>query len=237
MSQSQQFDTARAGGQSVASRVFGVGFRRETYANLVYLLVRFPLGIAYFTVLTTGLGLGVGLLPVLVGIPILAGVLAIGGYIGVVEAELLDRLRGCNTTIDPANPGELPVTEYLKTVATNPRNYVFILFGLASFFVGVPLFVAITVVFSLGVALVATPLAYWVPGIDYTLTEFQGTVGVGSVSIEAGSVAGGSISTLPEALAASVIGIVTCLAGLHAINLSARLLAGVTERLLTAVSE
>lgn len=60
MSQNQQFDTADAGGWSLASRVFGVGFRRETYANLAYLLVRFPIGIAYFTVLLTGLSLGVG---------------------------------------------------------------------------------------------------------------------------------------------------------------------------------
>jgi len=92
MAQSRQFDTAEGGGRSLANHVFGVGFRRETYHNLAYLLTRFPLGIAYFTTLVTGLSLGVGLVPVVVGIPILAGVLALGGYIGVIEAGLLRRL-------------------------------------------------------------------------------------------------------------------------------------------------
>jgi hypothetical protein len=31
----------------------------------------------------------VGLVPMVVGVPILAGVLALGGYIGVIEAALL----------------------------------------------------------------------------------------------------------------------------------------------------
>jgi hypothetical protein len=66
MAQSQQFDTADAGRRSLANRIFGVGFRRETCANLVYLLARFPLGIVYFTVLLTGLSLGIGLIPLVV---------------------------------------------------------------------------------------------------------------------------------------------------------------------------
>ena len=41
------------------------------------------------------------------------------------------------------------------------------------------------------------------------------------------------MNTLPEALAVSAVGVVVCLAGLHAVNLSAWLLAGLTERLLT----
>jgi len=237
MSQSQRVNTAEAGGRSLTKRVFGVGFRRETYANLAYLLVRFPLGIAYFTVLITGLSLGVGLIPVLVGIPILAGVLALGGYIGVVEAELLNRLRGCDISIGPTNPSDLSVTDYLKTVATAPRNYVLIVLGLASFFIGVSLFVAITVVFTLGIVLAATPFTYWIPGANYELTGLEGTIEIGSMSVDAGSVAGGSINTLPEALVASVIGAVICLAGLHAVNLSAWLLGGLTERILTSLSK
>ena len=138
MTRSQQFDTAEAGGWSLANRIFGVGFRRETYGNLAYLLARFPLGIAYFTVLITGLSLGVGLVPMVVGIPVLVGVLALGGYIGVVEAELLGRLRWRDVSVTLADPHELSVTEYLKTAATTPRNYFHVGFGFASFVVGIP---------------------------------------------------------------------------------------------------
>jgi len=237
MTPSQQFNTAEADGWSLANRIFGVGFRRETYANLAYLLARFPLGIAYFTVLITGISLGVGLVPMVVGIPILAGVLALGGYIGVIEAELLGRLRGRDISISPADPRELSITEYLKTVVTTPRNYLLVAFGFASFVVGIPLFVAITVVFSIGFTLVATPFLYWIPGVEYNFTGLRGTIEVGMYTVDTGSVVGASINTLPEALAASAVGVVVCLAGLHAVNLSAWLLAGLTERLLTFLSE
>ncbi|GAB3323152.1 sensor domain-containing protein [Haloplanus salinarum] len=237
MTRSQQFDTAAAGGWSLANRLFGVGFRRETYANLAYLLARFPLGIVYFTVLVTGLSLGVGLVPMVVGLPILVGVLALGGCIGVVEAELLSRLRRRDVSVTLADPRELSVTEYPKTVATTPRNYLLVAFGLASFVVGIPLFVAITVVFSIGFTLAATPFVYWIPGVGYDFTGLRGTIGVGWLSVDAGSVVGASINTLPEALAASAVGVVVCLAGLHAVNLGAWLLAGLTERLLTFQSE
>jgi hypothetical protein len=241
MSQNQQSNTVQTGEKSVARRVFGVGFRRETYANFAYLLVRFPLGIAYFTVLITGLSLGIGLIPLLIGIPILAGVLAIGGYIGVVEAELLRRFRGDNISVKPACRSESLVTDYLKTAATTPRNYVLVMFGLASFVVGTPLFVTVIVVFSLGVALVATPLTYWIPGIEYRITDSGSTIETDSISIQAGvdvgSVAGGSINTLPEALVASVAGFVICLIGFHAVNLSAWFLGTVTERILLSQSE
>lgn len=233
MTRSQGFNTADAGGWALANRLFGVGFRRETYANLAYLLARFPLGIAYFTVLITGLSLGVGLVPMVVGIPILAGVLALGGYVGVIEAGLLRRLCGRDVSVTLADPRELSITEYLKTVATTPRNYLLVAFGFVSFVVGIPLFVAVTVVFSIGFTLAATPFLYWIPGFEYEFTGLRGTIEVGMLSIDTGSVVGASINTLPEALAASVVGVVVCLAGLHAVNLSAWLLTELTERLLT----
>jgi NADH:ubiquinone oxidoreductase subunit 3 (subunit A) len=181
--------------------------------------------------------MGVGLVPMIVGIPILAGVLALGGYVGVVEAWLLRRLRGRDVSVTPADPRELSATEYLKAVVTTPRNYLLVAFGFVSFAVGIPLFVAITVVFSIGFTLAATPFVYWIPGVEYEFTGLGGTVEVGSSSVDVGSVVGTSISTLPEALAASAVGVVVCLAGLHAVNLSAWLLAGLTERLLTFPSE
>jgi hypothetical protein len=233
----QQFSTPEASGWSLTNRVFGVGFRRETYANLAYLLARFPLGIAYFTVLIAGLSLGMGLVPVVVGLPILAGVLALGGYIGVIEAALIGRLRGRDVSVSLADPGELSTTEYLKALVTTPGNHLFVGFGFLSFAVGIPLFVVITVVFSVGVTLVATPFLYWIPGVEYEVTGLRGALEIGSSPADAGSVVGASINTLPEALAASVVGVVVCLAGLHAVNLGAWLLAGLTERLLTTLSE
>lgn len=236
MNQSQHTDRKPAAGQSLANRIFGVGFRRDTYKNLIYLLARFPLGIAYFTIFVTGLSLGVGLIPVIVGIPILAGVLALAGYVGVIEAELLSRLYGRNVSYDTLDPSELPITEYLKAVATSPRNYLLVLFAFASFFIGLNMFVAIVVVFTLALVLVTTPLFYSMPGVNYEFTQATGIVDIGPVTINADTFAG-SISTLPEALVASMAGVVVCLVGLHAVNLTAWIFISLTKRLLGATTE
>lgn len=231
MRHGQRSGTTQSGGRSTLSRVFGVGFRRETYANLVYLLARFPLGIAYFTTFVTGLSLGFALIPVIVGIPILAGVLALAGYVGVIEAEILTRLCGRKVSYDTPDPGEVSMVAYLKTVATTPRNYLLVLFALGSFVVGLSLFVSIVVAFSIGLALAVTPFVYWLPGAEYNLTRVT-IIERGNVSIDVGSVFGASINTLPEAVAVSLVGIGICLVGLHAVNLTARVLGAVTERLL-----
>jgi hypothetical protein len=224
-----------ANDRSLVSRIAGVGLRRETYANLLYLLARFPLGVAYFAVLTAGVSLGVGLLPVLVGVPILAGVLALGGYLGVIEAELLSRVLDRDVAYEIVDPNEPSTTAYLKTVATTPRNYLLVAFGFGSFLVGVHLFVAIVAGFSLGLVLVAAPLLYSFPGVEYGPVNVAEPVTLGPLSIESGVYRG--VDTLPEALAASLLGVVICLVGLHAVNLTASVLAGVTERLLSTPSE
>jgi hypothetical protein len=179
----------------------------------------------------------VGLVPLVVGIPILAGVVALGGCIGVVEAELLARLRGRDVAVTLADPRERSTTGYLRTVATTPRNYLLVAFGFGSFVVGIPSFVAITVVFSIGFTLAAAPFLYRIPGAEYEFTGTRGTIEVGTLSVDTGSVVGASINPLPEALAASAVGVVVCLAGLHAVNLCAWLLAELTGRLLTVPSE
>lgn len=221
---------------SLAQRGLGVGFRSETYRNLAYLLARFPLGIAYFVVFVTGLSLGLSLVPLLVGIPILGGVLALGGYVGVFEAWLLRQLRGSTVTYDPADPGELSAVEFLKVVATDPRNYLFVAFALASFVLGVHLFVAITVVFALGFALVIAPAVYWLPGVEYGVTNV-GTLELGSASVDTTALVGTGIDTFPEALVVSLLGVVVCLIGFHAVNLVADLMSGATQRLLRVGSE
>ena len=55
----------------MASRIFGVVIRLQTYVNIFYLFLSFPLGIAYFVYLVTGLSVGFGLLIIWAGIPIL----------------------------------------------------------------------------------------------------------------------------------------------------------------------
>ena len=59
-------------------RLFGVVTNPQSYLNIVYLLLAFPLGTFYFVFLVTGLSLGAGLSITLLGIPLLGLVLEIG---------------------------------------------------------------------------------------------------------------------------------------------------------------
>ena len=59
-----------------SKRFFGVIAEPQSYINIFYLLLAFPLGIAYFVFLVTGISVGAGLIVIWVGVPILALVLA-----------------------------------------------------------------------------------------------------------------------------------------------------------------
>ena len=57
-------------------RYFGVVAREETYLNLIYLVLAFPLGTVYFVFLVTGISVGIGTAIIWIGIPILLAVFA-----------------------------------------------------------------------------------------------------------------------------------------------------------------
>lgn len=215
--------------RSLLGRTFGVAADPQTYKHLLYLLARFPLGIAYFTVFVTGISLGLSLVPLLVGVPILAGVLAVGGYVGVLEATLLRKVLGRDVTWSPVDPNEMPLVPYLKTVATEPRNYLLVLLGLVSFATGNALFVALVVGFTLSVAFVLAPALYWIDGVQYT--NATGSVDLGVTTVSGEQLA---ITTLPEALLVSLLGIVLTVAGLHLVNLTTRVYADITQALLSS---
>jgi hypothetical protein len=223
--------------QSVPGRVFGTVTDGETYRNIAYLLLRFPLGVAYFTAFVTGVVLGVALVPLAVGVPILAAVLGLADHVALVEAALLRRLLGREVTWEPADPGELPVWPYLKAVGTAPRCYLLVAFFLATFFLGTFAFVAITVVFTLALVYLLAPLLFWLPGVTYGPTGTAGDVAVDlgpvDLTLTADAIGFLTVDTLPEALVASLFGAVLGLVALHVFGAAGRVHAAVTQTLLT----
>ena len=70
------------------TKYFGVITKEETYLNLIYLLLAFPLGVVYFTFLVTGLSLGLGTVIIWIGIPILLAVFAASWGLAAFERML-----------------------------------------------------------------------------------------------------------------------------------------------------
>jgi hypothetical protein len=67
-------------------RILRTPLRLQTYRNLLYLVVMFPLGVGYFVLMTVGFSTGIPLLVVLVGVPIIILLLVV-----VVELTRLER--------------------------------------------------------------------------------------------------------------------------------------------------
>src|SRR5436309_9576836 len=61
-------DTRTIPADSAIDRIFGPVIQPQTWINILYLLASFPLGVAYFVILTIALSAGICLLPVFVGL-------------------------------------------------------------------------------------------------------------------------------------------------------------------------
>ncbi|RZH69019.1 histidine kinase [Natrinema altunense] len=158
-----------------------VAGRKRTYANVAYLLLAFPLGVGYFTVLVTGIAIPAGLTFALVdmartepvalliaGIPLLLVVLCIGvpTVLGVlfasIELTALERALA-HRLLDT----EIPTADPATTLRERARRLVFdrgtwkgvgylgskFVLGLASFFL-------LAFGFAFTFVLVAAPLHY-----------------------------------------------------------------------------
>jgi hypothetical protein len=149
---------------------FAVIGKPQTWRNVGYLLLAFPLGIFYFVFLVVGLSLGFGLIITLLGIPLLVGVMA-GAYgLGEFERAITNYLLGIDT---PASH-RLSVPEgwwaKVKTLITSSETWKRILYLFLEFPLGIVGF-TLAVVTGAMFALVVSPLFYtqgwWAEGFDW----------------------------------------------------------------------
>jgi hypothetical protein len=157
---------------------FNVIIKKQTYLNLVYLLLAFPLGIFYFTFLTTGISLGLGLAITLIGIPILA-LMTIAWYgLGIFERTLSKTLL--NVNIAPMSNNALKEKTFWKKLSKHLNNsatwkslgYLFIKFPL-----GILSFVVVVTFISVSLSLIASPIVYYLSTI-FPRMEFMVINGV-----------------------------------------------------------
>lgn len=216
--------------------------RPQTYLNLAYLVLSFPLGLAYVVLGTVGLVLGVGLSVVLVGIPLLAAVVA--GALAVAGFER--RLTSWLLAVDVPARTELSgdgSTEKLRALATEPGTYAPLLYLPLKFAVGTAAFLVVMNALVTGVALLSVPLHYGEPGLYVGLVtdrpvELHPALHFGwnrlLVGVEAAvTVEAWRVRTLSGALAAAGAGVLLLLLGLSVLNWLANVHGRLTVRLLS----
>ena len=86
---------------SMLGRFFGVAVRSRTWLNVLFQWLAFPLGLFYFIFLVTGLSVGLGLVVVWVGIPILLIVAGAWWLFGAFERVQAKYLLGADVPLPP----------------------------------------------------------------------------------------------------------------------------------------
>lgn len=219
---------------TVLHQVVTAPIRVQTYKNLLYLLLAFPLGIAYFTWLVTGGALGVGLLITLVGLPILLLTLSGAALAAGIEARLAKSLVGVDASVPSflrefefknglALPGD-GFVDAIKQLVTAPSTWTSVVLLLTKFVSGIVSFVAVVTSAATAAALLAAPFIYNDSAVSF------GVAGPASASNY--TIGSWTVSTLPEALVVAGAGVLFVLVALNLLNGLARIQATYTATLL-----
>jgi hypothetical protein len=183
----------------------------DTYRSLVSLLVAFPLGVAYVTVLATGVSLTLGLSVTLLGPFALLGTLLCGAALAWGDAKLTAGLLG--ERIEPAFPhtgdGAVAFAKELLFARAGWAGLVYL--GWRAL-VGIAGFVGLTTGFTLAASLLLAPAVYDRPRVYYHPPAL-------------------APETFGAALGLAGGGVLVLLATLGAVNLLGRASLGVAEAL------
>lgn len=205
-------------------------FRPQTYLNLLYLLLAFPLGVIYFVFLVTGFSLGFSLLILLIGAPILLLVLAISHVFAAFERATTRHLL----SVEIDSPG-YPFLEGedeldgVRLLVFGLETYAAVCYLFLKFVIGIVSFVLVTTMLTTSVVLLLTPLYYDQPNVQVGLVNQGEPIHLTPslqlpwnellVGIEfAVTVAEWEATTLPGALAVSAVGVVALIASLALLN-------------------
>lgn len=194
--------------------IFGVAVRGRTYANMLYLLLSFPLGLLYFVLLTVGISLGVGLYVIIIGLPLL--VLTLLAWRQFVKLERFQSRRLLGARLEPEPilrwSSDQNAWRWFRSRLASPLTWKGLGYLFLKFPLGLLAFVLLIVLGVVSLVLSAMPFIYRQVNID----------------------AGSPIAlTMPQALGFMALGLFLALFSLHVWNGLAGVFKWLSERLLT----
>ena len=133
----------------------------RTYLRIVYLLLAFPLGTAYFILILTGLSTGGGLAVIIVGIGIL--VLTMEGWLLLARFERALTIRLLGAQVAPfslAAPAGESWRQRVGRTLTDPMTWKSLAYLLVEFPFGIFSFTLVLVLVTVSLSLVLVPVAY-----------------------------------------------------------------------------
>jgi len=182
---------------SAVDRIFGAVVEAQTWRNVLYLALAFPLGLVYFVFTVTGISVGAGLAIIAVGIPILVFTLMTVGLFGRLERMLLRGLLGAR--IREPRPFVAPpgILEALKAYLRRAETWKTVIYSLVHFPFGVVAFGLVMAFMPASLVLLVTPLTYTL--LPVNICDIR-------------------VISLDQAVLCSSIGAILLLVGLHVMN-------------------
>ncbi len=164
---------------SFLGKFFGVLVDPRTYGALFYMLLSMATGIVYFTVVTTGVSLSLGLMILIIGIPLLVLFLGLIRVLSLVEGRIVEVLLGERMPRRPLytqkGKGWL---ERIKEMFTDGRTWTAMLYFLLMLPLGIAYFTIALVGLIVPLTFIAAPIAVWT-GIGNVQGDVDGWVFLG----------------------------------------------------------
>lgn len=133
----------------------------QSYLNLLYLLLTFPLGLFYFVFLITGLSLGLGLAVVFVGLPLLLLLLYVTQGFVSFERALARGLLGVAIAAPPAAPPPSGgLFRRLGAILGRSETWLGLVYLSLKFVLGVFAFGLLVSLFGASLGMMAAPFLY-----------------------------------------------------------------------------
>lgn len=209
-----------------------VPLRPQTYRNLLFLLLAFPLGLVYFVLLAVGLSIGVGLAITVVGIPIVVATLALATGLGAAERKLSALLLGIDIEPPAASPLSLAddrsVLDRVTALVTTLRTWTAVLYLASKLLLGLVSFFLIMTLLVTAVTLLVVPFVYDQPGVYVGLaldgpTTLHPALAYGWEGLLVGfraaiELTSWQVTTLPEALLVAGLGFGLIVVALNVLN-------------------
>ena len=148
-------------------QIFGVFVDPRVYKALLYMLISLATGIAYFTIVVTGISTAAGLLILVIGIPLLLLVLGIVRGMALFEGRLVEVLLGTRMPRRPrAEPPEAGFLQRMLFWVKDGRTWASMAYMILMLPLGIIYFTFAVTGLALSLGLITTPFWIWVS--DYS---------------------------------------------------------------------
>lgn len=146
---------------SIPGRFFGVAADVRTYGSLFYMLLSLATGIFYFTFVTTGLSLSLGLSVLIIGIPFLVLFLGLTRVLSLVEGRIVETMLGTRMPRRPLySDRSLGWMERIKEMFTDARTWSTMLYLFLMLPLGIVYFTLSFTGLTVSLSFIAAPVLY-----------------------------------------------------------------------------